>query len=177
MKKGFTLVELLVVIAIIAILTQVVIANMNEARKKSRDAKRVSDIGQLQLALELYFDRCNAYPAALSTLESSGTCGSTSFPSFIPAVPIPPLNSPSPDCSGSTCAYIYRALNGGSGAAGTGSCVDYHLGATLELNNQAGALRDDIDVGTTGNPALGTRCAGNVSNDFSGADPVYDVKP
>ncbi|PIZ56329.1 MAG: prepilin-type cleavage/methylation domain-containing protein, partial [Candidatus Tagabacteria bacterium CG_4_10_14_0_2_um_filter_40_13] len=54
-KKGFTLIELLVVIAIIGILASVVLASLNSARKKSRDARRVADIKQIQLALEMFF--------------------------------------------------------------------------------------------------------------------------
>ena len=54
--RGFTLIELLVVIAIIGILSSVVLASLNSARQKGRDAKRISDVKQLQLALELYYD-------------------------------------------------------------------------------------------------------------------------
>jgi len=61
-QKGFTLIELLVVIAIIAILSTVVMAGLNSARAKGRDAKRLSDIKQLQTALELFFDTCGGYP-------------------------------------------------------------------------------------------------------------------
>jgi general secretion pathway protein G len=61
-NKGFTLIELLVVIAIIAILSTVVMAGLNSARAKGRDAKRLSDVKALQSALELFGDSCQGYP-------------------------------------------------------------------------------------------------------------------
>lgn len=62
-KQGFTLIELLVVIAIIGLLSTLAVVSLNNARQKSRDARRVSDIKQIQTALELYFNDKNAYPA------------------------------------------------------------------------------------------------------------------
>ena len=53
-SRGFTLIELLVVIAIIGILSSVVLASLNSARTKARDTRRVSDMKQIQIALELY---------------------------------------------------------------------------------------------------------------------------
>ncbi len=62
--KGFTLIELLVVIAIIGLLSTLAVIALNSARQKQRDAKRVSDIKQMQTALELYYADTSSYPPA-----------------------------------------------------------------------------------------------------------------
>ena len=56
-KRGFTLIELFGGHRHHRHLSSVVLASLNSARAKSRDAKRLSDIKSLQLALELYFDQ------------------------------------------------------------------------------------------------------------------------
>lgn len=62
LDRGFTLIELLVVIAIISLLASIVLASLNSARQKARNARRVADLKQISTALELYFDSSNAYP-------------------------------------------------------------------------------------------------------------------
>jgi prepilin-type N-terminal cleavage/methylation domain-containing protein len=62
-SRGFTLIELLVVIAIIGLLSSVILASLNSARAKANDAKTRADLNQLSLALQLYYDNHNAYPA------------------------------------------------------------------------------------------------------------------
>ncbi len=61
-KKGFTLIELLVVIAIIGLLSTLAVVALSSARTKARDSKRLSDLKQVQTALELYYTDQNAYP-------------------------------------------------------------------------------------------------------------------
>jgi type II secretion system protein G len=61
-SSGFTLVELLVVIAIIGLLSSVVLVSLNNSRAKARDARRITDLKQIQTALELYYDTSGQYP-------------------------------------------------------------------------------------------------------------------
>lgn len=61
-KRGFTLIELLVVIAIIGILSSVVLASLNTAREKARDAKRIGDFRELSIGLAFYYDKYGRYP-------------------------------------------------------------------------------------------------------------------
>jgi len=166
-KKGFTLIELLVVIAIIGILASVVLASLNNARTKSRDARRITDIKQIQLALELYFDGMgNKYPQATTSCVVDGAAyglEALSTNNYIPQVPRDPL-------SNSTC-YKY-ATKSSEGA----SPITYHLGASLEdTNNQAKNGDKDLSSVT------------GYTNGFNGADTAgcaaetgkvcYDVTP
>ncbi|MBD3311418.1 MAG: prepilin-type N-terminal cleavage/methylation domain-containing protein [Candidatus Magasanikbacteria bacterium] len=70
-KKGFTLIELLVVIAIIGLLSTLAVVALGSAREKARDSKRLSDLKQVQTALELFYTDQNSYPT--STAATLGT--------------------------------------------------------------------------------------------------------
>lgn len=146
-KRGFTLIELLVVIAIIGILSSVVLASLNSARKKGRDARRIADVKQVQLALELYYDANGTYPAAISGTELTA-------PGFIATNPKDPTT---------VAVYAYFQAPGGS---------SYELGANLETAGHS-ALQSDADS-QTGVPVEGTDSdgCGNEANLY-----CYDVRP
>lgn len=165
-KRGFTLIELLVVIAIIGILASIVLASLDSARKKGRDARRIADIKQIQLALELYYDANNAFPTALST-------ATLVTPGYISVVPTDPSAGP----------YSYVPY---STSPSGPTCVSYHLGASLETSGHT-AFSTDSDATTT--PSGYAVCTGGPASDFSGSDTAkcdaantagngcYDVRP
>lgn len=93
-KQGFTLIELLVVIAIIALLAAIVLVSLNTARTKARDTKRIADLKQIQLALEMYYDDNGSYPNRHTTSTSSGWNSLASdLSAYISALPKDPKNS------------------------------------------------------------------------------------
>ncbi len=96
--SAFTLVELLVVIAIIGILSTLSTVALNSARSKARDSRRLSDIHNISLALEMYYSDFGVYPLSptstgiigglcLSDLGISSTCGTTLYLQKIPDDP------------------------------------------------------------------------------------------
>ncbi|MCI5051105.1 MAG: type II secretion system GspH family protein [Candidatus Pacebacteria bacterium] len=53
-EKGFTLIELLVVVSIIGVLASIVLSSLGEARNKAKDAKILSQVRELQKAIEAH---------------------------------------------------------------------------------------------------------------------------
>ena len=88
-KKGFTLIELLVVVAIIGLLSTLSIVALNNARARSRDARRVADVKQIQTALELYYNDNNSYPATIGTSIVNPSASSTIYMAQVPTAPLP----------------------------------------------------------------------------------------
>jgi prepilin-type N-terminal cleavage/methylation domain-containing protein len=78
--RGFTLIELLVVIAIIGVLSSVVLAALNTARGKARDATIKSEVLELRtLYTQEYsdnvsYDALKAYPASGGWFASPSDC-------------------------------------------------------------------------------------------------------
>lgn len=90
-KRGFTLIELLVVIAIIGLLSAIVLASLNTARSKARDAQRISNVKSVETAMELYYTSTGHYPLTGGSGVSLGSMSSVLVPTYIGAIPTDPL--------------------------------------------------------------------------------------
>ena len=170
-RTGFTLIELLVVIAIIGILASIVVASLNTARRKSRDARRIADVKQIQLALELYYDAGKGNDG-LGSFASYPLVTATLAGTYIPGVPKDPTGNN---------AYAYTPVDatGAACAGATTACTSYRLGATLaDGSNQA--LTNDADspaVGAAGFSGTSAAAEGTPCNTSVGTETCYDVKP
>jgi len=92
-QKGFTLIELLVVIAIIGLLSTLAVVSLNSARLKSRDARRISDVKQVQTALEMWFNDQQTYPATASIAFGGTASIATGGVTYMAKVPADPTNT------------------------------------------------------------------------------------
>lgn len=65
-KKGFTLIELIVSIGVLSALAALALAIINPFAQfqKANDAKRKSDLGQIQRAIEQYYQDVGKYPSS-----------------------------------------------------------------------------------------------------------------
>ncbi len=86
---------------------------LNSARAKSRDARRVADIKQIQTALELYYNDKGQYPASSSDL----------VPSYMGQVPTNPTPTNDGPCA-ANLAYAYSSQD-----ANRSYTLTYCLGA------------------------------------------------
>ncbi len=130
-KTGFTLIELLVVVAIISLLSSIVLASLNSARAKARDATRMSDIKQIQNAVELYILSNGGAPDifAVDREDSWNDLSSFLVPKYIAKLPKDPCGATAssscttknPTTIGDWLAYSYYGpsilLSEGTGVA------------------------------------------------------------
>jgi len=120
--KGFTLIELLVVLGILGILAAVLLVTINPIAQlqKGNDARRKSDLEQIQRALELYYQDNGSYPASSTDgtftimYNNASVNWGTQWQPYIATLPKDPS---------STNKYVYYATSTGQA---------YYLYASLQ---------------------------------------------
>jgi general secretion pathway protein G len=144
-REGFTLIELLVVIAIIGILSTLAVVALNSARQRSRDAKRVSDVRQIQTALELAYSEVSSYPVVVAPV----TLGDTATKVLCNEAGTPKFRADS--TTAPACSTVYMGLvpsnpsPNGTPYTYSNTATGYYIGFTLE--------------GATGQLNTGSNCA------------------
>ncbi len=143
--RGFTLIELLVVIAIIGLLSTIIAAPIQSARKKARDAKKIAELKSTELALEQYAESNSAqYPTNLAFLS----------PQFMPV--LSGFASSTTSTARDAFSYAYYEASATGGASSTFS---YHLGVKLEVYGPALETDRDCIGGTLSSALLNPACS------------------
>ena len=162
-RQGFTLVELLVVIAIIAILAAVVVLIINplELTRRGRDAARLTDLSNLQQAINVAVQEATASAAAILCAGGATPCNGSSNTGTrasdgtgwvkvnlsaqnsvsVPTLPVDPLNDATSHytyCSDGSAWEINTVLesqqqSGKAGGDGGNDTARYEVGSNLNL--------------------------------------------
>lgn len=144
--KAFTLIELLVVISIISLLASVVLASLDTARSKARDARRLMDMRTVATAINAYFNDNGSYPntGSMSNVYVDPGCSQTSLsggdqktanwvpglvPTYISALPMDPK-----PVDGGGC-YMY---------SGDGAHFLLSAYGTVEASSNGGRMDSDF---------------------------------
>jgi prepilin-type N-terminal cleavage/methylation domain-containing protein len=158
-KSGFTLLEILLVVGIIAILAGIVIVAINPSKQIAtvRNTQRLSDIKQINSALQQYYITNGSYPNSLlgdlteicdtgalasSSIAVDGTScdglinlSTTLVPTYLAAIPKDPLAT--------TTAYTgYQVIKGQTSGLISLNAEHSELGQTIVLGKEAGVVAD-----------------------------------
>jgi len=125
-NKGFTLIELLVVIAIIGILSSIVLASLNSARDKGKDASIKGNLSSIRVEAELFYDE--------NSSVYTGLCSDTQVANMITEASNQSTGSAT--CGAEATQWVAFATLSDS----TVFCVDYKGFAAVSSNatNDAG---------------------------------------
>lgn len=74
-RRGFTLIELLIVVVIIGVLASIAVSSFRTVKQKSYLAVLKSDLRNLAVAQEMYFEANRSYTSDLAALRFNPTRG------------------------------------------------------------------------------------------------------
>lgn len=153
-SRGFTLIELLVVISIIGILASVTFASLRGALSRARDARRISELRQIRMALEVYYAANGAYPNPGWGWRSEcsawgGFAANDVIPGLVPAYMGVFPSDPLMNKADSTSCYLYLSN-------GTDYALLDHNGPEINYLGQPALVDPTRDSGSNGCVVDGT---------------------
>jgi len=123
-KRELNLKEILIIIASVGLIALVAGIALNNSQRNNRDTVRITDVVQMQNALELYYFNCNKYPTEVlpSGVIGDEQCGGP----YLSAVPADPKTN--------TPYYYIPCVGSGSYTCekGLAEASSYQLYYTLE---------------------------------------------
>lgn len=157
-ESGVTLIELLVVISVFSLLVTGLIIAVNPTAQinKSNDAKRKSDLAQLQRVLEIYYQDKGKYPnnpgaGNYIINDVGGKNWGTSWSPYIAMLPKDPK---------STNTYVY--FSPASGACLNNQC--YFIYANLQQSNDPQACNNGGACSSLTTNSIPNNACGGVCN-------------
>jgi prepilin-type N-terminal cleavage/methylation domain-containing protein len=173
--RGYSLIEIIVVIGIMASLTAIIYSSFDGSKANSRDQKRVSDISNIQLALEQYFNKHGVYPLKLSGLVTPPdlSTGEKPYIGSLPAI------AKSGDVPYDVTYFPMTKQQG------TPNCITYQLWTVFERNNVYLDSKKNFNSSDKNNlPNNLYECVGSALDEKNrqGINPqsdqfIYDVMP
>ena len=103
---GFTLLETLVIVVVVGILASLATISLSSARGRALDIKRLSEISQLQNALEYYLNEYAFYPTDSQVIPGQPILSSDGSKTYMAKVPMNPKPRSGGGCSDKE--YVYR---------------------------------------------------------------------
>ncbi len=111
-RQGFTLIEILVVATIISVLLVVGVVSYTSINKRSRDARRKSDMEQVRSGLEIYRTDKGVYPGTVEgfvKLTDFDIGAGPLTPLYLPVIPQDPKST-----AATVVSYYYSPIKGAS---------------------------------------------------------------
>ena len=144
-KSGFTIIELIVVIVVIAILATITFVSYNGVQAKARDDRRLTDVSNIEKAMELYYSDNGSYPVPTGATGSAinggwYSSGDSSWNMLsgllvgsdaIDTVPVDPINTNASILT-SLARYNYAVFVSGGGYCGAAKGQMYLIVFRLE---------------------------------------------